>query len=92
MVGSEMVVDAKVQEALRLLREAGRQDLVREEVIQASHPARRAAGGVATAVLACSSPRRVSAKALDVSAMCGGRVQGEVRRGGEGEPLFVGDA
>ncbi|KAJ1127158.1 hypothetical protein NDU88_005561, partial [Pleurodeles waltl] len=41
-----MWAEAKVQEVLRLLREAGRLDMVREVATQALCPVRRAASGV----------------------------------------------
>ncbi|KAJ1186362.1 hypothetical protein NDU88_003144 [Pleurodeles waltl] len=47
----------KVQEALRLLREAGQLDLLQDGVEGPSCPPRRASGGVSAAVLACSSSR-----------------------------------
>ncbi|KAJ1166609.1 hypothetical protein NDU88_007008 [Pleurodeles waltl] len=47
----------KVKAALALLKKAGRMDLVREEALAPGHPARRASGGVAAAVAACSPPR-----------------------------------
>ncbi|KAJ1131997.1 hypothetical protein NDU88_010327 [Pleurodeles waltl] len=44
-----MAQDAKVWEALALLQQAGRMDLVREEALAPGHPARRASAGVAAA-------------------------------------------
>ncbi|KAJ1091297.1 hypothetical protein NDU88_004424 [Pleurodeles waltl] len=70
-----MAAEAKVQEALRLLQEAGRLDLVRAEVVGALWPARRAANGVVAAVLACSPPRRVSPKKKPVSVRQKGRAR-----------------
>ncbi|KAJ1128301.1 hypothetical protein NDU88_006680 [Pleurodeles waltl] len=62
-----------VQAALSLLKKAGRMDLVRQEALPALRPARKAAQGVAAAVMACSPPR------------AGARLgQGELR--GRGEP------
>ncbi|KAJ1089162.1 hypothetical protein NDU88_002313 [Pleurodeles waltl] len=49
--------DARVTAALQLPQETGRMDIVHEEVFAHTHPARRAASGVAAAVLACSPPR-----------------------------------
>ncbi|KAJ1176411.1 hypothetical protein NDU88_001692 [Pleurodeles waltl] len=46
-----------VEEALALLRRAGRMDLVNPEGRHALRPARMAAQGVAAAILACSPPR-----------------------------------
>ncbi|KAJ1216731.1 hypothetical protein NDU88_004330 [Pleurodeles waltl] len=78
-----MAVEAKVQQALRLLEEAGRQDLVRPEAAPAARPTRRAASGVAAAVLACSPTRRVTAVKKEMSLpvkggaqLFGGRVRG----------------
>ncbi|KAJ1217892.1 hypothetical protein NDU88_005479 [Pleurodeles waltl] len=50
-------MDPKVQEALALLRQAGRLDLVKTEALAPGRPARRASAGVAAAVAACSPPR-----------------------------------
>ncbi|KAJ1188194.1 hypothetical protein NDU88_004957 [Pleurodeles waltl] len=84
-----MAGEAKVQEALRLLEEAGRMDLVRVEAVVASRPARRAVSGVAAAVLACLPPFRAAApkKAVSVgrkgnARALGGRDKG--RRWGRG--------
>ncbi|KAJ1090727.1 hypothetical protein NDU88_003856 [Pleurodeles waltl] len=52
-----MAAEGKVQQALRLLEEAGRLDLVRPGAAAAARPVRKAASGVATAVMACSPPR-----------------------------------
>ncbi|KAJ1181972.1 hypothetical protein NDU88_007171 [Pleurodeles waltl] len=49
--------DEYVQAALSLLKKAGRVDLVRQEALPALRPARKAAQGVAAAVMACSPPR-----------------------------------
>ncbi|KAJ1125996.1 hypothetical protein NDU88_004409 [Pleurodeles waltl] len=45
-----------LQEALALLRRAGRMDLLNQDGLNALRLARRAAQGVAAAVLACSPP------------------------------------
>ncbi|KAJ1208798.1 hypothetical protein NDU88_004181 [Pleurodeles waltl] len=50
-------MDLKVQQALALLREAGRLDLVAPEALAQGRPVRRASAGVAAAVAACSPPR-----------------------------------
>ncbi|KAJ1190002.1 hypothetical protein NDU88_006742 [Pleurodeles waltl] len=50
-------MDPKVEEALALLRQAGRLDLVNFGALAPSRPARRASAGVAAAVAACSPPR-----------------------------------
>ncbi|KAJ1144935.1 hypothetical protein NDU88_011229 [Pleurodeles waltl] len=77
------LADARVQEALRLLREAGRLDLIQGDLGAPSRPPRRASGGVAAAVLACSEPRGAASLQL-VSGRGGGRLRarGEGRRTG----------
>ncbi|KAJ1129381.1 hypothetical protein NDU88_007752 [Pleurodeles waltl] len=45
-----------VETALALLKKAGRMDLVNQEALAALRPARKAAQGIAAAVLACSPP------------------------------------
>ncbi|KAJ1125419.1 hypothetical protein NDU88_003851 [Pleurodeles waltl] len=52
-----MDVDKNVLEAVALLRQAGRMDLLREEALAPGRPARRASAEVAAAVAACSPPR-----------------------------------
>ncbi|KAJ1174333.1 hypothetical protein NDU88_006155 [Pleurodeles waltl] len=52
-----MDVDAKVLEAVALVKQASRTDLLREEALVPGHPARRASAGVAAAVAASSPPR-----------------------------------
>ncbi|KAJ1175410.1 hypothetical protein NDU88_000698 [Pleurodeles waltl] len=52
-----METDAKVLEALALLRQAGRLDLLKDGALAPARPARRASAGVAAAVAACSPPR-----------------------------------
>ncbi|KAJ1200406.1 hypothetical protein NDU88_004230 [Pleurodeles waltl] len=49
-------MDARVAEAMRLLREASRLDLLADGVACCERPMRQAASGVAAAVAACSSP------------------------------------
>ncbi|KAJ1088643.1 hypothetical protein NDU88_001799 [Pleurodeles waltl] len=56
-----MDTEAKVREALALLRQAGRLDLLRDGALAPTRPARRASAGVAAAVAACSPPRVASA-------------------------------
>ncbi|KAJ1082629.1 hypothetical protein NDU88_002794 [Pleurodeles waltl] len=70
-------MDPKVQQALALLKEAGRLDLVAPEALGAGRPVRRASAGVAAAVAACSPPR--SAGREKVSAL-GGRAGEEAGR------------
>ncbi|KAJ1154850.1 hypothetical protein NDU88_007593 [Pleurodeles waltl] len=71
-----MEMDAKVLEALALLQQAGRMDLVKEEALAPGRPARRASAGVAAAVTACSPPRRAG------RAQVRGIARGPVRRAG----------
>ncbi|KAJ1213447.1 hypothetical protein NDU88_001084 [Pleurodeles waltl] len=52
------MAEAKVQQALRLLVEAGHMDLIRAKVWPLARPARKSAGSVVAAVWACSPPRR----------------------------------
>ncbi|KAJ1199006.1 hypothetical protein NDU88_002844 [Pleurodeles waltl] len=75
------MADARVQEAFRLLREAGRLDLVKSRVGGPSRPTRRASSGVAPAVLACSESRGAASRHM-VSGRGGGRARarGEGRR------------
>ncbi|KAJ1210407.1 hypothetical protein NDU88_005771 [Pleurodeles waltl] len=49
-------MDLKVQQALALLWEAGRLDLVAPEALAQGRPVRRASAGVGAAVVACSPP------------------------------------
>ncbi|KAJ1106187.1 hypothetical protein NDU88_003590 [Pleurodeles waltl] len=53
------MADPKVLEAVALLRQAGRLDLLREGALEPGRPARRSSAGVAAAVTACSPPRLV---------------------------------
>ncbi|KAJ1142159.1 hypothetical protein NDU88_008486 [Pleurodeles waltl] len=77
MVGG-MESEAKVREALALLRQAGRLDLLKEGALAPTRPARRASAGVAAMVAACSPPR-VAARG---KVRCASR--GVVARGGPG--------
>ncbi|KAJ1205447.1 hypothetical protein NDU88_000882 [Pleurodeles waltl] len=52
-----MEVEAKVLEAVALLRQAGRMDLLKDGALAPGRPERRASAGVAAAVAACSPPR-----------------------------------
>ncbi|KAJ1164774.1 hypothetical protein NDU88_005208 [Pleurodeles waltl] len=65
-------MDPKVQEALDLLRQAGRLDVVNFGALAPARPACRASAGVAAAVAACSPPRHV---------------EGAQVRGGKGKAL-----
>ncbi|KAJ1128498.1 hypothetical protein NDU88_006876 [Pleurodeles waltl] len=71
-----MAQDAKVQDALALLKQAGRMDLVREEALAPGRPARRASAGVAVAVAACSPPRAAAGIQVRGVARGGGREAG----------------
>ncbi|KAJ1210806.1 hypothetical protein NDU88_006168 [Pleurodeles waltl] len=84
-------MDPKVQEALALLRQAGRLDLVKEEALAPSRPARCASAGVAAAVAACSPPRPANGAQVRVpkgrafreaSPGASGAVRGQAKRGG----------
>ncbi|KAJ1128486.1 hypothetical protein NDU88_006864 [Pleurodeles waltl] len=55
-----MAAEAKVQQELRLLEEAGCLDLVRPGAAADACPVRKAASSVAAAVMACSPPRHVT--------------------------------
>ncbi|KAJ1123423.1 hypothetical protein NDU88_001892 [Pleurodeles waltl] len=76
-----MAAEVKVQQALRLLEEAGRLDLVRPGAAAAAWPARKAASGVAAAVMACSPPRRITgAKKVSLSGKGKARLLGRWAR------------
>ncbi|KAJ1194013.1 hypothetical protein NDU88_003308 [Pleurodeles waltl] len=62
-----METDPKVLQALALLREAGRLDLVAPEALSPGRLVRRAAAGVAAAVAACSPPRSTSSGKVSLS-------------------------
>ncbi|KAJ1165258.1 hypothetical protein NDU88_005686 [Pleurodeles waltl] len=83
------MADGKVQEAMRLLREAGRLNLIQGGVGGPSRPSRRASSGVAAAVLACSTSRG-GARKQPVSRRGGGRARvraGDEGRSGRGRPF-----
>ncbi|KAJ1197594.1 hypothetical protein NDU88_001451 [Pleurodeles waltl] len=71
----EMEADPKVLEAVTLLRQAGRLDLLKEGALEPGRPARRASAGVAAAVAACSPPR-VAEKVSGVSKGAGAGARG----------------
>ncbi|KAJ1217899.1 hypothetical protein NDU88_005486 [Pleurodeles waltl] len=74
--------ERKVQEALRLLEEAGRLDLLQGGVGGSSRPPRRASAGVATAVLACSTARDGGRRqAVSMRGRVRGRAGGELASG-----------
>ncbi|KAJ1112797.1 hypothetical protein NDU88_001058 [Pleurodeles waltl] len=64
--------DAKVQEALRLLREAGCLNLLQGGMGGPLRPLRRASSGVAAAVLACSASRSAAGRQLKLLSIFGG--------------------
>ncbi|KAJ1155055.1 hypothetical protein NDU88_007791 [Pleurodeles waltl] len=95
-------MDPKVQEALALLQQAGRLDLLKDEALAPGHPVRRASSGVAAAVAACSPPhavldeqvRREGKRAargvgLRASRACRGRARGGARAPGSPRAGFV---
>ncbi|KAJ1097132.1 hypothetical protein NDU88_002259 [Pleurodeles waltl] len=71
-------MDVGVSQPLRLLRKAGRLDLLAEGVAGRARPARRAASSVAAAVATCSPPRgtRLAAWQASVPAASPGRATG----------------
>ncbi|KAJ1164252.1 hypothetical protein NDU88_004697 [Pleurodeles waltl] len=79
------MADPKVLEAVALLRQAGRLDLLREGALESGRPARRASAGVAAAVAACSPPRMVE-KVRKVGAGAGARGGTKAGRGRAARP------
>ncbi|KAJ1175169.1 hypothetical protein NDU88_000460 [Pleurodeles waltl] len=79
-----METEAKVLEAVVLLRQAGRLDLLKEGALAPTRPARRASAGVAAAVAACSPPRVAAADKVR------GASRGAGAKGGQGEVLWAG--
>ncbi|KAJ1127327.1 hypothetical protein NDU88_005730 [Pleurodeles waltl] len=77
MVGG-MESEAKVREALALLCQAGRLDLLKEGALAPTRPARRASAGVAAVVAACSLPRVAASGKVRCAS------QGAGARGGPG--------
>ncbi|KAJ1189509.1 hypothetical protein NDU88_006254 [Pleurodeles waltl] len=78
-------MENKVQQALALLREAGRLDLLVPEALLPGRQVRRASGGVAAAVAACSSPREALPKKVGAVKGRGWREAGpRVGRAGRG--------
>ncbi|KAJ1140270.1 hypothetical protein NDU88_006627 [Pleurodeles waltl] len=80
-------MDQRVIRAMELLREAGRHDLIAAPAAARERPVRRAAGGVAAAVAACSPPRgsqQVSGagrgRSGRLALACKGRAAGGARR------------
>ncbi|KAJ1137027.1 hypothetical protein NDU88_003440 [Pleurodeles waltl] len=69
-------MDARVEEAMRLLREAGRLDLLADGVACRDCLVRQAASGVAAAVAACSPPRSSGGRrAPQVRSVAAGKVR-----------------
>ncbi|KAJ1166511.1 hypothetical protein NDU88_006911 [Pleurodeles waltl] len=66
------MAEEKVRQALALLEQAGRMDLVRPEALGPLRLAHRALAGVVAAVMACSPPRA-------------GKTASQVRRGGRAQ-------
>ncbi|KAJ1123533.1 hypothetical protein NDU88_002002 [Pleurodeles waltl] len=87
-----MALEDKVQVALRLLREAGCLDMVREGVLSPLRPARRAASGVAAGILAFSLLRCVNATKATMSLRGGAERTWErlQQRAGRSGPSSVG--
>ncbi|KAJ1160636.1 hypothetical protein NDU88_001131 [Pleurodeles waltl] len=82
-------MDRRVKQALELLKEAGRLDLLAAPVAPRERPVRRAASGVAAAVVACSPPR----ERTQVSRVCRGRsgrlalsIKGRIKAAPKGRP------
>ncbi|KAJ1164880.1 hypothetical protein NDU88_005313 [Pleurodeles waltl] len=67
-------MDPGVEQALLLLRRAGRMDLLNQEALRALRLARRAAQGVVAAILACSQP---TSPAREVQVGGRGRIAGQ---------------
>ncbi|KAJ1130707.1 hypothetical protein NDU88_009057 [Pleurodeles waltl] len=65
----------KVVQALKVLQDEGREDLIKEGVLEEAwvrlrRPKRLSAEGVTAAVIACTSPERMSKKFKSKSVMC----------------------
>ncbi|KAJ1172367.1 hypothetical protein NDU88_004214 [Pleurodeles waltl] len=73
------MAEEKVRQALALLEQAGRMDLVQPEAFGPGQPVRRASTGVAAAVLACSPPR--TAQPMSLVRMGGRAAGGTGKRG-----------
>ncbi|KAJ1124403.1 hypothetical protein NDU88_002864 [Pleurodeles waltl] len=87
-----MEVEARVLEAVALLRQAGRMDLLKDGALAPGRPARRASAGVAAAVAACSPPRVAGACKVRGASRGRGRRAGPGRaRGGFLGGSVVGD-
>ncbi|KAJ1194421.1 hypothetical protein NDU88_003710 [Pleurodeles waltl] len=84
-------MDLKVQQALALLREAGRLDLVAPEALAQGRPVRWASAGVAAAVVACSPPRVAGSGKVSAGRGQAGREAGPgAGRAGRGRVGFGG--
>ncbi|KAJ1181094.1 hypothetical protein NDU88_006305 [Pleurodeles waltl] len=76
LIAGRIETEAKVLEAVALLHQAGRLDLLKDGTLAPTCPARKASAGVAAAVAACSPPR--VAPAVKVR----GAASGVVTKGG----------
>ncbi|KAJ1104472.1 hypothetical protein NDU88_001884 [Pleurodeles waltl] len=77
----KMLPDNLDQQALHLLRQTGRVDVVQESALAKTQPLRRAASGVAAAVWPCSPPRqRRNAEPQVTKGMPPLRAEGGLRR------------
>ncbi|KAJ1117895.1 hypothetical protein NDU88_006091 [Pleurodeles waltl] len=61
VISGWMETEAKVLEAVALLRQTGRLDLLKDGALAPTRPVRKASAGVAAAVAACSPPREAPA-------------------------------
>ncbi|KAJ1190868.1 hypothetical protein NDU88_000187 [Pleurodeles waltl] len=70
-------MDSRVLQAMKLLKETGRLDLLVKNAARRDRPVRRAASVMAAAVAACSPPRRIRVRSTpQVRRVGGGRVRG----------------
>ncbi|KAJ1176745.1 hypothetical protein NDU88_002012 [Pleurodeles waltl] len=86
-------MDRRVRQALALLKEAGRLDLLAAPVAPKERPVRKAASGVAAAVVACSQPRertQVSRAVRGRSGRLALAARGRVKAGPKGRPRPLG--
>ncbi|KAJ1180548.1 hypothetical protein NDU88_005769 [Pleurodeles waltl] len=77
-------MDQRVLRATELLKEAGRLDLLTAPAARRERPVRRAAGGVAAAVAACSPPRGSQKRPAPQVSRAGGRRGGRLASTSEG--------
>ncbi|KAJ1114929.1 hypothetical protein NDU88_003159 [Pleurodeles waltl] len=86
-------MDRRVRQALALLKEAGRLDLLAAPVAPKERPVRKAASGVAVAVVACSPPRertQVSRAVRGRSGRLALAARGRVKAAPKGRPRPLG--